>query len=190
MNKKQLWMLVGGNGAGKSTFYQQRLKPLGLPFINADNIAKDVFPEAPEEHSYLAAQIAEKMRVEKLSSGKSFCFETVFSHPSKIDFIAQAKALGYQIIMVFIHLEPCELNNARIAQRVEEGGHHVPPEKVASRIIRTLENVKVAIPLCDQFRVFDNSSSDVPFLPVVTVKNGRVTHHLENVPDWVKNLGL
>lgn len=190
MNQKQLWMLVGGNGAGKSTFYQQRLKPLGLPFINADNIAKDVFPESPEEHSYLAAQIAEKMRVDKLSSGKSFCFETVFSHPSKIDFIAQAKALGYQIIMVFIHVERAELNNARIAQRVEEGGHHVPPDKVASRIPRTLENVKVAISLCDQLRIFDNSSSERPFLPVVTIKKGSVTKHLESMPEWIDTLAL
>ena len=48
----------------------------------------------------------------------SFCFETVYSHPSKIDFIAQAKALGYQIIMVLIHLESPTLNQARIASLV------------------------------------------------------------------------
>ena len=54
MSKKQLWMLVGGNGAGKSTFYQQALQPLGIPFINADVIAKELFPDAPEAHSYEA----------------------------------------------------------------------------------------------------------------------------------------
>lgn len=76
-------MLVGGNGAGKSTFYHQALQPLGMPFINADLIAKEVFPDAPEDHSYEAAKIAENMRIEQLRAGQSFCFETVFSHPSK-----------------------------------------------------------------------------------------------------------
>lgn len=32
---KQLWLLVGGNGAGKSTFYELVLEPLGLPCNSA-----------------------------------------------------------------------------------------------------------------------------------------------------------
>ncbi|MEQ3763363.1 MAG: AAA family ATPase, partial [Alcanivorax sp.] len=40
-------MLVGGNGSGKSTFYEQMLKPKGMPFINADIIAKEAFPDDP-----------------------------------------------------------------------------------------------------------------------------------------------
>ena len=119
-------MLVGGNGAGKSTFYRLTLEPLGLPFVNADLLARIVFPEDPEAHSYEAAQLAERQRMALLQKGVSFCFETVYSHPSKIDFIAQAKALGYQIIMVWIHLESPALNQARIASRVSEGGHGLP----------------------------------------------------------------
>ena len=95
MFHKQLWLLAGGNGAGKSTFYKNWLQPLGLPFINADLIAKDLFPASPEEHSYQAALIAEQMRSNLIEEGQSFCFETVFSHPSKIDFVGKAKALGY-----------------------------------------------------------------------------------------------
>ena len=49
-------------------------------------------------------------------------FETVFSHPSKIDFLAQAKSLGYEVVLVYIHLTNDELNQARVAQRVSEGG--------------------------------------------------------------------
>ena len=44
-------MLVGGNGAGKSTFYRLALEPLGLPFVNADVLAGVVFPDDPEAHS-------------------------------------------------------------------------------------------------------------------------------------------
>ena len=104
-NQPQLWLLAGGNGAGKSTFYHQFLEPLGIPFVNADIIAKKIFPKSPEERSYDAAKIAEKLRANLLQEARSFCFETVFSHPSKIDFVGHAKALGYEIILVFIHLE-------------------------------------------------------------------------------------
>ena len=103
--RKQLWVLAGGNGAGKSTFYQTQLAPLGLPFINADILAKELYPQSAEEHSYDAAKLATEMRFRLLHEGRSFCFETVFSHPSKIDFVAQAKVLGYEIILVFIHLD-------------------------------------------------------------------------------------
>jgi predicted ABC-type ATPase len=36
IERPQLWILVGGNGAGKSTYYRLALEPLGLPFVNAD----------------------------------------------------------------------------------------------------------------------------------------------------------
>lgn len=87
-------MLAGGNGAGKSTFYRTRLESLSLPFINVDILAKQIYPEQPEKHSYEAAKIAGIMRTQLLQQGRTFCYETVFSHPSKIDFLAQAKAPG------------------------------------------------------------------------------------------------
>ncbi len=185
---KQLWILVGGNGAGKSTFYRLMLKPRGIPFINADQIAREIYPDDPEENSYNAAKIAEKMCTEQIQAGNSFCFETVFSHPSKVDFLGQAKALGYQIILVLIHLEHTDLNKARISQRVSEGGHNVPDEKVEQRIPRTLAQVKKAIPLCDQVRILDNSRSDKPFTPVVSIIEGQTTRHFQPLPGWIRNL--
>ncbi len=185
---KQLWILSGGNGAGKSTFYNTQLKPFRLPFINADIIAKELYPEAPEAHSYDAAKIAAHMRYKLLANGESFCFETVFSHPSKIDFVAQAKANGYEVVLVFIHLENLDLNLARIAQRVEEGGHAVPPEKVESRISRTLKNIKTAIPLCDKVYVLDNQSYEKPFEKIATLSHSSLILHSDKIPKWAKSL--
>lgn len=186
--KKQLWLLAGGDGAGKSTFYNTQLKSPGLPFINADSIAKELYPAEPESHSYDASKIAAHMRSKLLTSGESFCFETVFSHPSKIDFVAQAKANGYEVVLVFIHLDNISLNLARISQRVEEGGHAVPAEKVEQRIPRTLENIKTVLPLCDYVYILQNQSLGNPFEPIATISQSGVVLHNREAPDWAMSL--
>lgn len=188
MNRKQLWLLAGGNGAGKSTFYRIQLEPLGLPFINADIIAREIYPDAPEEHSYDAAILAEKLRLGLLHEGRSFCFETVFSHPSKIDFVAHAKSLGYEIILIFIHLDSERLNRARVMQRVEEGGHNVPSEKIAARIPRAVNHIRAVIPLCDQVRILDNSSAEDPFRLIATIRNGQREQYESELPEWSRFL--
>lgn len=164
------------------------LEPMGMPFVNADLLAKRLFPDDPEGRSYEAALLATEMREELLVKGQSFCFETVFSHPSKIDFLAKAKAFGYQTILVFIHVDSLSLNKARISQRVAEGGHNVPDDKVEGRIPRTLENVRTAIPLCDQVRILDNSRCDDPFKQVATIRDQHLQKHQNPLPAWASDL--
>ena len=93
-----------------------------------------------------------------------------------------------KIIMVVIHVESTGLNLARISQRVLDGGHNVPTDKVEARIPRMLDNVRLAIPLCDQVRVLDNSRLDNPFQPVLTIKQGVRTEHLARLPEWAAGL--
>jgi predicted ABC-type ATPase len=180
---KSLWLLSGGSGAGKTTFFKLFLRPKGVAFVNADEIAKDIFPEDPKGNRYNAAQIAAKMRADLLIQGRSFCFETVFSHHSKIDFVAKAKALGYCINLVFIHAET-QLNIGRVIHRVKEGGHNVPEDKIRTLIPRALKSVAIAAQLSDHFIVFDNSSLERPYQKVLTIKNGVATVHVQNLPDW------
>lgn len=187
-DKPQLWLLAGGNGAGKSTFYQRFLAPRDIPFINADLIARRLHPEHPEALSYQAARIAETLRSDLLEKRATFCFETVFSHPSKIDFLAEAKARGYRIELIYIHLESTELNQARVAQRVSEGGHNVPAEKIVTRIPRTLRHIHTALPLADVARFYDNSSFGEPFRTVAHLESGVVTPLIDPLPEWAKTL--
>ena len=188
MSAPQLWVLAGGNGAGKSTYYRLFLKPRGLPFINADIIARRLDPDTPEAHSYQAARIAAGLRDWLLRQQSSFCFETVFSHPSKIDLIADAKGLGYEIILVFIHLDTDALNQARVAQRVTEGGHDVPTEKIIQRIPRTVSHIAKALPLVDRARLYDNSSALAPFQPVADINHGQITVYQTPLPDWANSV--
>ncbi len=185
---KQLWVLAGGNGAGKTTFYHLFLAPKGIRLLNADIIARAISPENSEKVSYEAANVAEQIRVELLQQGASFCFETVFSHASKIDFLANARAQGYEIILVYIHLETSGLNEARVYQRVTEGGHRVPVDKIHSRIPRTMKHIAAVLPLVNEARLLDNSYRDDPFRQVACVKQGRRQWLNDPLPQWAEEI--
>lgn len=187
-DQKQLWILAGGNGAGKSTFFNHYLANYGIKFVNADLIAKAANPKNPEESSYKAAAIADSIRNDLLSQGASFCFEIVFSHESKIDFVAKAKAMGYKIILVYIHLIDSSLNEARVHQRVTEGGHYVPQDKIHSRIPRTMKHIKVALTIVDEAWILDNSSERNRFQQVVVMKSGKYDINVNPMPDWVQEI--
>lgn len=187
-SQKQLWILAGANGAGKSTFYRLFLKSRGINLINADIIATAINPVNQESASYKAMILAERLREDLLAQGISFCFETVFSHLSKIDFIARAKSLGYHIVLVYIHLETPELNEARVHQRVAEGGHDVPPQKIRSRIPRTMKHIATVLPLIDEARLLDNSLFDAPFRKIAVIEHGALTESVSPLPGWAKKV--
>jgi predicted ABC-type ATPase len=186
--EKQLWVLAGGNGAGKSTFYHQYLCKYGIKFVNADLIARTMDTDHPERLSYEAATLATEMRENMIAQGESFCFETVFSHESKIDFIAMAKTHGYTVILVYIHLTDPSLNEARVYQRTLEGGHDVPAEKIHSRIPRTMKNIKMALPLVDEAWILDNSSGQNRFQQIAVIKSGCCEKKVNPLPAWAMNL--
>jgi predicted ABC-type ATPase len=159
----RLDLVVGSNGAGKSTFIELTLAPLlpGSAVVNADEIARHRWPEAPAEHSYDAARIAAQTRAQLITLGESFIAETVFSHPSKLDLIDTAQAAGYTVILHAV-LIPENLAVQRVQHRVAAGGHDVPEHKVRERYQRLWGLVAVAAERADAATFYDNSSSRGP----------------------------
>jgi len=183
---KELNIIVGGNGSGKSTFYYHFLQQHGLPFLNADELAKARWPADPEAHSYEAAKEVEETRKLYVSLGKSFCFETVFSHPSKVDFLALAKSNNYTVNLFVIHIEGDPATNvARVANRQTQGGHGVPEDKIKGRIPRTLNHIALAIPLCDTVSFYDNTSSSHPFVPLAVLQVSQTLYSKNTLPQWL-----
>jgi predicted ABC-type ATPase len=185
---RQLWILAGGNGSGKSTFYRLYLKPRHLAFINADLIAEELFPQKTEEASQKAREEAQRRVEQHLQQGDSFCFETVFSHPSKVELIKRAKSFGYTVVLVYIHLRTSELNQARVIQRVHLGGHNVPAAKIRSRIPKTVVNIKKVLSVVDEAHLIDNSSVDNPLVRVATVIQNQIVYSVTPLPDWAQEM--
>lgn len=185
---KQLVILAGGNGSGKSTFYNEYLKDQGIDFINADEIAKRHFPGGTAEDSRRAQEYARTECDQYLAAGQPFCFETVFSHVSKKELIKKAKRLGYQVDLIYIHLEDSQLNQARVLQRVVAGGHPVPNDKIVSRLPRTFANIKEALKLVDTAKLLDNSLGTDPFRIIATVEQQIIKFKANPFPAWANDI--
>jgi len=108
----------------------------------------------------LAQILAEYLRRKLLDKNDKLSFETVFSHPSKIDFMREATSRGYKIYLYFISTESPEINVARIKDvRVPTGGHDVPKDKIISRYSRTMDLLYDAAQFTYQAYFFDNSQN-------------------------------
>jgi len=155
---KRLDLVVGPNGAGKSTFVELTLAPLlpGSGFVNADEIARQRWPDDPLSHAYEAARVAAETRAKLIELGASFLAETVFSHPTKLELIDAAHTADYTIV-AHVLLIPEELAVERVHHRVSAGGHHVPEDKIRERYQRLWGLVAAAITRCDSTTVYDNS---------------------------------
>lgn len=175
-----LHLLAGCNGAGKTTLYEYVIGPAtGLPFINADLIAKAHFPGDEERQSYEAARLAADARQTAIDAGTSFVAETVFSHPSKVELVRQAAAAGYEVTMHVVMI-PEELAVVRASLRRQQGGHAVPEDKVRSRYKRLWAIVEKAIFIADESIVYDNSRARRPFQIVARYRSGVLT----GTADW------
>lgn len=185
-----LIVLAGSNGAGKSTFFKQILAPLGLHFVNADLLARELNPDDPSAVAYEAAALADQERRQLVEMGESFCMETVFSDPvgDKLNFLKEARAAEYHVLLIFIGIESPALSEARVIQRVSEGGHDVPDDRLRSRFPRTLENLRRAIPIVNEALLLDNSSLDDPYAFVAQYQNGRMVAASGSARAWTTGL--
>jgi predicted ABC-type ATPase len=179
-----LVVLAGSNGVGKSTFHAEALSGTGYPFVNADNIARDlsVWSGRPiGELAYEAMHRADALRRNLVEQRVSFIMETVLSDSqgAKLTFLSEARAAGYFLLFILITLEDVEMSIARVTQRVLNGGHDVPDEKLLARFGRTQKNAVKALAMADAGLVFDNSDPGSPFRWVETWEAGRCVSRAE-----------
>jgi predicted ABC-type ATPase len=168
-----LHLLAGPNGSGKSTFAAQVLGPIThLPFVNADEIARERWPGHEEAHAYDASTAAAHARSQAIAAGRSFITETVFSHPSKVDLVEQGLRAGY-LVELHVMLVPEDLAVARVAHRVALGGHTVPEAKVRERYRRLWWLIARARRIADRATFYDNTTATTPFRPVAVFERGR-----------------
>lgn len=137
--------------------------------------------------SYLAADLAEYIRQQLLQSGHSFTYETVMSHPGKVDFMKQAQSQGYRVYLYYIATEDPDINISRVGVRVNQLGHPVDPEVVRSRYYKSLRNLKAAVKSSNRAYVFDNSGIQASFIAEITDGIYVSLNDAASMPTWVAN---
>jgi predicted ABC-type ATPase len=113
---------------------------------------------------------ADRRRGAAVLERRSFSFETVMSHPSKIEEMRAAKLASYRFTFIGVALQDPQLNVKRVALRVSQGGHNVPTDRIVARYARTLALMPQAIAIADRSLVFDNSDSELGPLLALTAQ--------------------
>lgn len=113
-------------------------------------------------NSYVAATLAEYLRHHFLHRRISFTFETVMSHQSKVDFLAEAQKEGVRTYLYYVATDDPLINVARVRYRVATGGHDVPEAKIMDRYYRSLDLLYDAIRYSHRAYIFDNSGRTGP----------------------------
>lgn len=106
------------------------------PLTRCDEIARGLSPFQPETVSFQAGRIM-LTRIKDLLKGRNdFGFETTLASRNYVRVIAQAKKLGYTVVLIYFWLESVDLAKAR----VEKGGHNIPSTGIERRYARGLNN--------------------------------------------------
>ena len=128
-----LTIIIGANGAGKTTWSRRHRDSLPRRFYNADSIADGLgIADAPtrqrEARTFVAARVEDD-----IANRRDFGFESTYSGQSRPNIVRKARRAGYTVTAVFIGTKHSSVNIKRVRKRVAEGGHHVDRSEIIRR---------------------------------------------------------
>ena len=146
-----VYVLAGPNGAGKTSLYQY--EALAVPRLNGDSLYQQGLSVAEVEGSLrqqLEAWIEQRI---------SFVIETNAASERDYALFSALKKAGYQLELRYIGLESVTVCQQRVAQRVLEGGHDVPPALIQQRYTNGLSLLKQHYRIFDRLQLYDNTGT-------------------------------
>jgi len=121
-----------------------------------------------------------------LRQSLSFAIETTLSGHTQLRLMREAKGKQYRVEFIYVCVASPDINISRVAQRVAQGGHHVPAADVRRRYQRSLDNLLIAIQIADFSVLYDNSNKE-GHRKVIEIAYGQVTFQDTSLPQWVTN---
>lgn len=174
------WLMADGVGFGE--------------YINADAIEKSQTGRDRRTRSLRAQAVATDRRTRCMAERRDFSFETVMSHPSKVELLRTARALGFEAVVFFVATASPDINVRRVRERVAAGGHDVEERAIRERYKRTLSHLYGAVRAADRSVVFDNTGESAtggpgrPLRPVAEVHSdgtrAAIVRRASDLPEW------
>ena len=158
---KEIVIIAGANGVGKTTFARAFLREYDYEFLNADEIAKSLSAENPAQKKISAGRLFFQKFHETVENDKSLLIESTLAGRYPEKFLKGLKDENYQITIVFLFADSPEILIERIAERVKKGGHFVPDEDVRRRFVRGKRNFwEIYKNLSDQWFLYYNTEDN------------------------------
>lgn len=185
----EVLLLAGPNGAGKTTS-SRLVVPPGMAFVNADVIARRLAEAGhPMKGRDVAAGrvvVSEMRRLEHERS--SFCVETNLAGRGLVRSIRRWRDSGWRVGLAFVALQSPDVAVARVAERVEQGGHDIPEAVIRRRWEQGLRSFfSLYVDLVDSWSLTDNSS-DHPV--AIALGRQREAPQVLDARLWVRYRGL
>lgn len=155
---KEVHIIAGPNGSGKTTVGVELIKGYGLPFLNADDIAYGLTTNGLIEKVRIkAGKIFLKSIEEYTNKSESFAVETTLAGKYISRVIESLKKNNYRIILNYIFVDNPEVAINRIKIRVHKGGHSILNEDVIRRFSRSKGNFwNIYKNMVDNWKLFYN----------------------------------
>jgi predicted ABC-type ATPase len=161
VNRPRFTIIAGANGSGKTTLTRWNAESFrNIPLLDPDAISKALQPTMPGTSAIAAARHVLIAAHEHIRKGESFAVETTLSGQGYLQMMLEARACGFEAVLVYIGTENVEINLARIRDRVLAGGHNVPEADVRRRYQRSFQKLATAISRADHTILFDNSTEE------------------------------
>ena len=178
MSKPICTIFAGPNGAGKTTFALSWAREIKFGnFINADLIAANLSPLAPEDKWIFASRVLLKEVQLHVYQKEDFAFETTLAGKTYLKLIRQLVLDGWRVDLYYLWLQSVNLSIERVAERVAHGGHNIPRDAIVRRYPRSVWNLlEHYAPLCSSITCMDNSGPK-PQLIFVQDRHGRLVEN-------------
>lgn len=160
MAAKELIIVGGANGAGKTTFaveYASRRKCL---YLGADAVAAEIAPDSPELVPEAAGRELMRRLTTALAGDDMIVLESTLAGRTLRHVIGDARDNGFTITILYLFLDSPDTCVERVRERVQKGGHSVPDADIRRRFFRSIRNFwRLYRPLADHWVLVYNSGN-------------------------------
>jgi predicted ABC-type ATPase len=193
----KILVLAGVNGAGKSSLLGTWLREAGLTWFNPDAFTRRLVEQGwPLDEANAAAWSEGTRRLRQaMADGTDFAFETTLGG-NTIPHLLRDACNSHEVAIWFCGLQSVALHVQRVADRVSQGGHDIPQDKIRARYDSARENVIELLPYLAELHVYDNSApvdaqGRATPLPLLQLDREGLHHpvtviDLLKTPDWAK----
>jgi predicted ABC-type ATPase len=186
-DRPRLTIVIGTNGAGKSTWCSKHEDELPAAFYDADSIANSLGDwNDPHDQIQAARRVNGAIR-DHLARRESFGFESTYSGRSRPRMVERAARVGYDVHAVFIGTRDAEINVIRVQKRVTENtGHAVDANDIRRRWHNAQENLARTAHAFTRIDLYDNSGTT--YRQIAVLKRHAIEQLSPETPEWTRLL--